>query len=498
MNPSAISFDLNSQDEESRTENSLTDNKAPANQQPATPAVDNQPKQALHRRSFLQKAGVIGVSSLALSAWLPRMAFASSPDNRSSRDVLVCVFLRGGQDGLSAVVPYTDANYHDNRPRIRVPDDKVIDLDGQFGLHPAMAPLHEIWQQQDLAFVHAIGSPHQTRSHFDAMDYMERGTPGEKQLHSGWIARHLQQTAQQSDSPFRAIGMGNMLQQSLRGADSTLAMKSITDFHLKGRKREALEAQRALQQLYSFSDGESANGSATTSDPLTMEAASTFEAIQFLKEANPQQYAPQHGATYANNGLGKGLRQTAQLIRAEIGLEVACVDAGGWDTHAIMGDVNQGKMRNLLSVLAQNLNAFYTDMQDQMANITVVVMSEFGRRLAENGNGGLDHGTGGLMYLMGGGIAGGAVHGSWPGLAPEALHRGDLAVANDYRDVLGEVIAERLDNSATSEVFPNHTVAPLGVTTDNTVSAAAQSPLTRRAETEKRLTEELFLPLVNP
>ncbi|MEM7532680.1 MAG: DUF1501 domain-containing protein [Chloroflexota bacterium] len=426
------------------------------------------------RRSFMQRAGVVGITGLSLPAWMPRMAFASSPDTVTAGDTLICVFLRGGMDGLSAVVPYNEADYFDQRPTIAVPDNKVLDLDGQFGLHPKMSPLHEIYQQQDLAIVQAVGSPDPTRSHFTAMDFMERGTPGETTLHTGWIGRHLQTTAERNNSPFRAVGMGNKLQTSLRGPVQASVFKSIADFHLRGRGRDVEEARVALESLYQLGQGSDPRDG--TYQMLADEAGGTFEAARALEALDDSTYIPQNGAKYnKKSALGRSLSQVAQLIRADVGLEVACADAGGWDTHQFMGTHNSGRMATLLQNLAADLNAFYTDMGDLMSGITVMVMSEFGRRAYENGSRGTDHGHGNCMFLMGGSIVGGHVYTDWPGLAPENLDRGDLAITTDYRDVLSEVIQMRLDNTALDTIFPGYTPTYLGVAGAPTPISAANA-----------------------
>jgi len=454
----------------------------------------NTKSSALSRRSFVQRAGVIGIAGLSLPAWMPRMAFAASPDAASSGDTLVCIFLRGGMDGLSALVPYNEAGYHDVRPTIKVPYDKVTDLDGQFGLHPAMASLRDIWQQGDLAAVCATGSTDSTRSHFDAMDFMERGTPGEKIIQTGWIGRHLESTAKRNQSIFRAVGMGKMLQTSLRGPISAIALQSIADFHLKGRADEISQVQQTLQNLYTISQENGNKGKIYTA--LEQQANQSFDAIDILKNVNPMQYTSQYGAEYAEDQLGQGLGQIAKLIRSQVGLEVACVDAGGWDTHDTMGTYDEGEMTGLLANLAKNLTAFYTDMQDQMSGITVMVMSEFGRRVKENGSQGTDHGHGNCMFLMGGGIAGGQVHGQWPGLAPEQLDRGDLAITTDFRDVLSEVVSVRLANPLVGQVFPNYAPTYLGVTASSGEVTASSLPSRAEATEAPAQDNQVFMPLV--
>jgi uncharacterized protein (DUF1501 family) len=400
------------------------------------------------RRSFLTSLG-----ALSLPAWFPRLAFAAKPEERAAnRDVLVCVFQRGGADGLNIVVPHAESAYHDARPTLKLPDpgaaNGVIDLDGFFGLHPSLAPLKELWDDDALAVVHAVGSPDANHSHFSSMDVIERGTPS-NQVTSGWIGRHLASLQDGNTSPFRAVGFGSLLQASLRGPVSATALQSIVDFHLKGRKgmtaAQLTQFQSTLTALY--------NGSTF----VDLEGTQTFQAVAQLAQANPGQYQPENGAQYPTSDFGKGLLQVAQVIKAGLGLEVACVDIGGWDTHNAEG-VTTGQLPGLLADLGASLHAFYTDMGSRMANITVLTMSEFGRRLKENASGGTDHGSGSSMFVLGGGVNGGKVYGQWPGLSPEQLFGpGDLAPTTDFRTVLGEVVTKRLGNSALDSVFPGFT-----------------------------------------
>jgi uncharacterized protein (DUF1501 family) len=397
------------------------------------------------RRGFLH-----GLAGLSLPAWFPRLAFSAAGSGAPARDVLVCVFLRGGADALNAVAPLGDDHYFDARPTLALResgDGAALPLDGFFGLHPALAPLVELWDEGLCGAVHAVGMPHGTHSHFDAMDFMERGTPGEKSLSSGWLGRHLATVAAASGSPFRAVGMGQIVQASLRGPVAATALQSIADFHLgrSGQEQEIARFQASLASLYA-GDGW-----------LDLQAQQTFDAIALLQAADPLRHQPAHGAAYPESAFGLGLRQVAQLIKAEVGLEVACLDVGGWDTHQGQGAA-QGPMAALLADLAQGLHAFATDLADRLAGTTVVTMSEFGRRVAQNASGGTDHGNGGAMLLVGGHVAGGRVHGSWPGLAPEQLaDPGDLAVTTDYRTVLAEILERRLGNARVDEVFPGFT-----------------------------------------
>jgi uncharacterized protein (DUF1501 family) len=400
------------------------------------------------RRSFLR---TLGLSSLALPAWFPRVAFAAAPSD--AHDVLVCIFQRGGADGLNVVVPAGDHDYYTNRPTLAIPQPggqtgAALDLDGFFGFHPALAPLKELYDDRALAVVHAVGSPDGTHSHFDAMDFMERGTPGSKTVPTGWIGRHLASMPSSNDSPFRAVGMGPLVQASLRGPVAATALQSIADFHLGGRRSQASDLARFQASLAALYDG------GGTLDP---QAQDTFDAVATLAAANPGAYQPQNGATYPDSDFGRSLQQVAQLIRADVGLEVACVDLGGWDTHAAEGSAT-GTLARLLGDLAAGLAAFHTDLGDRMDRVIAVTMSEFGRRLHENASGGTDHGHGNCMFLLGGAVNGGRVYGRWPGLAPAQLAApGDLAVTTDFRTVLAEVTERRLGNPHTDQVFPGFT-----------------------------------------
>jgi len=408
-------------------------------------------------RNFLRSAGL---GSLTLPAWFPRVAFAASPSPQ--RDVLICIFQRGAADGLNMVVPVGDDNYYKNRPTIKIAQPSgaagaAIDLDGFFGLHPSLAPFKELWDDGVLAAVHATGSPDGTHSHFDAMDFMERGTPGSKSIPTGWIGRHLGSVDTSGNtSPFRAVGMGTLVQASLRGPVSATALRSIADFHLGGKGAVASQIatfQASLSSLYADDAW------------LDLQAQQTVNAINTLAAKNPGAYQPQNGAKYPDTDFGSAMMQVAQLIKADLGMEVACVDLGGWDTHASQGGAT-GQQADLLAELAGGLAAFHADLADRMSRIIVVTMSEFGRRLLENGSGGTDHGHGNCMFVLGGGVNGGKVYADWPGLAPEQLSSpGDLAITTDYRTVLAEIVDRRLLNPKLADVFPGFTPpAYLGLT----------------------------------
>ncbi len=419
------------------------------------------------RRELLKRTGVFAMGMLAFPAWMPRVALA--PQNTlGQKDILVCVFMRGAADGLNLVVPYGDKDYYSSRETLAIaqPDagnaQTAIDLDGFFGLHPNLRPLKDIYDASALAIVHAVGSPDPTHSHFDAMDFMERGTPGEKSIPTGWIGRHLQQVAVSNQTPFRAVGMGSLLQASLRGPVPATALQSIAEFHLQGDQKKAQAIQAALAALY---DG---NGF------VEMEGQQTLQAMRDLAKIAQGPYAPANGANYPATAFGKSLQTVAQLVKSGMGLEVACVDIGGWDTHVQEGTTSDGQMPRLIDEFAKGLAAFYTDLQDQMGHITVVTMSEFGRRVQENTSRGTDHGHGNVMFVMGGGINGKKVYGEWPGLSKDDLYGpGDLAITTDFRDVLGEIVQKRLGNTNLAAVFPNYNAFKFrGLAQDNNPAPA--------------------------
>jgi uncharacterized protein (DUF1501 family) len=414
------------------------------------------------RRSFLARgmqaaaAMFAGPRLLALPEWLPRITLAA-PHVGPRGDTLVCVFLRGGADGLNMVVPHGDDAYYALRPTLGVPrpdtrsaDAKTVDLDGFFGLHPALAPLSDIYRAGDMAFVQATGSPDETRSHFEAMDLMERGVSQDGD-YTGWLARHLATLDTDNGSALRAVGVGEMLPASLTGTVSATALQAIADYHLQGRDERVGDRQALLAALYNRQE-----------DLLTAVARQTFAAIDVLSKIDTQNYVA-NGRAYPEREFGKAMQTVAQLIKADVGLEVACVDLVGWDTHVAQGSV-EGAMPNLMAQLAGGLAAFYEDLQPLMGNVTLVVMSEFGRRANENGGLGTDHGHGNMMMVMGGGVNGNRVYADWPGLQPEQLTGpGDLTITTDYRDILGELIRKRLNNPQTADIFPGYVVNEVGV-----------------------------------
>ena len=377
--------------------------------------------------------------------WMPRLAFA--PENTAPRgDILVVVFLRGAADVLNMVVPHGEDAYYQLRPSLGIPrpDDarakqteRAVDLDGFFGLHPSMRSLLEAWQSQHLAIIHACGAPDESRSHFKAMELMERGVDDERGPASGCIGRYLATLNTVNSSPLRAVGMGTRPQRSLSGSVPVSALRSIADFHLGGDARALQQMRLALSTVY--------EGDVLGHDTLSI--------MDTLETRDPTNYQSPR-TTYPDSEFGLALKQTAMLIKAEVGLEVSAIDVGGWDTHFAQGST-RGLMPNLMQDLAEGLAAFYADMHDQMGKLTIVTMSEFGRRASENGSLGTDHGHGSMMMVLGGNVQGGNVHGEWPGLQDgELVGPGDLAVTTDYRDVLSEILMKRLNNSAIEEIFP--------------------------------------------
>lgn len=383
-------------------------------------------------------------------AWLPRLAF--SPRGKAPRgDTLVVVFLRGAADMLNMVVPHGEAAYYRMRPTLGIPrpddrgvkaSERVVDLDGFFGLHPSMQPLLPAWQAGQLAVIHACGAPDESRSHFRAMELMERGVTDERGPASGWVGRHLASLDTGNVSPLRAIGLGEQAPRSLRGRVPVTALKSIADFHLQGDLQATARMQSILSSLYQ------------SDDALAEVGQETLDVLQTLQALDPAKYLPSGGANYPVSDFGMGLKQVAMLVKADVGLEVAAIDLGGWDTHFSQGS-SVGLMSGLMQDLAQGLAALHADLAERMQAVSVVVMSEFGRRAYENASLGTDHGHGSALLLLSGQVSGGQVHGAWPGLEDGQLFGpGDLQVTTDYRDILAELCAKRLNNPAADQIFP--------------------------------------------
>jgi len=397
------------------------------------------------RRAFLKSGGVAMLGLGAMPAFLRRAVAATPMPNHK---ILVVLFQRGAADGLNIVVPFAERNYYRLRPSIAIPQpksgasDAAIDLDGTFGLHPSLAQLEPLYHQGHLAIVHAAGSPDSTRSHFDAQDYMESGTPGLKSGEDGWLNRYFQAQSRQHGTPFQAIAMGEILPRTLRGRAPALALPDVRQFQLMA---VSPLAEGGFEAMY-----------AQTVDKVLHGASQeTFEAMEMLKKANPARFLPENGAQYPKGRFGQNLLQIAQLIKADIGLEAAFLESNGWDHHVNEGGV-QGQLSNLLRDFGDGLAAFHRDLGDRMADVVLVTMSEFGRTAHENGNRGTDHGHANCLFVMGGPVAGGKVYGRWPGLEDHQLNEGrDLALTTDFRTVLGELVERHLGSADLKRVFPS-------------------------------------------
>jgi len=400
------------------------------------------------------KAGGLALVSLGLDPlFLARAAYAAGrPAVRpSGRPVLVCLFQRGAVDGLNMIVPHGESAYYQERPRIAVPRETVVDLDGHFGLHPSLAPLKALWENKSLAAIHAIGSPDGTRSHFDAQDYMETGTPGVKSTGDGWANRYCQHDREHADTPFRAVAFGPQLPRILAGSAPSLAIDDLQAFGMRAPQEATRDRlTRAFEELY--------DGAGT--GLLASSSREGFEAVQMLKQADPTQYRPANGADYPPGRLGRTLLQIAQLIKSDVGLEIAFADCSGWDTHVNQGS-NEGQLAARLRELGGALAAFDQDLGERMRDVVVLTMSEFGRTIRENGNSGTDHGHATAMMVLGGPVNGGRVLGRWPGLGMEQRFEGrDVAVTTDFRDLFGEILTRHLGATGLDAVFPGYAPAP--------------------------------------
>jgi uncharacterized protein (DUF1501 family) len=433
----------------------------------------------ISRRLFVRQGG-LALLALGLPPEFLTRSLLARTNGAARRKTLICIFQRGAVDGLNMVVPFGEKAYYQRRRSIAVPapgrENGAIDLDGFFGLHPTLRPLHELFGRRELAIVHAVGSPHPTRSHFDAQDFMETATPGVKSTRAGWLNRVLEHTgcdcsgrtledpgahaadhtagqiamATQlpSNPALRGIAMGSAMPRALRGAHPALAIEDLDRFGIAGGRDASL--QETFARVYE-TDAGSVVGSA---------ADDAFDALAILKAANPAQYRPAANVAYPPGNFGRSLRQIAQLIKADVGVEVAFADLGGWDTHQAQGGA-EGQLARRFDELARGIRALYDDLGDRMDDVVLLTMSEFGRTVAENGSGGTDHGHANCMMVMGGGVAGGRILGDWPGLEREQLYEGrDLALTTDFRDVFAEVVATHLGAEKLGEIFPGHAPTP--------------------------------------
>ena len=412
----------------------------------------------MDRRLFLKNSG-IGLASFGLMAAAPeflhQFASAQTKNGYGRKKVLVTIFQRGAVDGLNMIVPHGEPDYYNLRRTIaiRKPNETegAIDLDGFFGLNPGMAALAPFWKSKQLGIIHSSGSPDNTRSHFDAQDYMESGTPGYKGTRDGWLNRAIQTAASKSDSPFRAVAMTQSMPRSLYGKAPSVAMTNLSDFTIKAGLYTA-DLKGGFEGIYEQN----------AKDSLGETGKETFEAVNFLKSANPAQYKPENGAVYPASQLGRSMQQIAQLIKAGVGLEVAFAEAGGWDTHVNQAQGNapgRGQLAGLLRDFSNSIAAFATDLGKRMDDVVILTMSEFGRTARENGSRGTDHGHGNAMLVLGNSVNGGKVYGDWKGLKPDQLNEGrDLAVTTDFRDVFAEVATKHLGSKDTASLFPKYSV----------------------------------------
>lgn len=406
-----------------------------------------------NRRFFLRNGALAIAGTAAIPSFLVRSVMAEAAATPGRR--LVVVFQRGAADGLNVVVPYRERNYYAMRPDIAIPANQALDLDGFFGLHPSLAPFKPHYDQGHLAVVHAVGSPDMSRSHFDAQDYMESGTPGVKSTQDGWLNRALQvedlrrasrrrQDNVQAHTAFRALALGTQVPRTLAGKIPAIALSNLNSFSVGGHGPDPSPAANAFQAMY----GDSGDSF------LHATGDETFEAVKMLRAANPAQYKPGPGVDYPTSDFGNNMKQIAQLLKANLGVEAAFTDVSGWDTHQNQGGVN-GQLADRLRDFSSSIAAFWRDMGDDAESVTLVTMSEFGRTARQNGTGGTDHGHANAMFVLGGNVKGGKVYGRWPGLADEQLNEGrDLAVTTDFRQVLGEAVSKTIGANNLDLVFP--------------------------------------------
>ena len=411
------------------------------------------------RRNFMRAGGSMAIAA-AMPSWLPRIAFASA--HHGNRDVIVSIFLRGGVDALTMCVPFNEKAYYNLRPTIAIPPpgsnspDRATPLDNDFGFPPDMKALMDAYDAGDLLVVHACGLENPTRSHFEAMHFMEVGEGNPGSLFTGWLGRHLQSTApSMQDAVMRAVGIGYGLSRTLVGGPSTLAISDLADFGLDGDSSSEKDREQALAAMY-----------APYSDPLKTAAGNTLQTIDLLQKISFSGYRPKGKAKYPDSNFGYAMKTTAALIKADIGVEAIAIDLDGWDTHTAQGSTN-GHMATLMRDLSRGMGAFHKDLTASNRNdVATMCMTEFGRNAFENGSRGTDHGHGSLMLAMGGSVAGGRVLTQWPGLQKNQLYDGqDLKITTDYRNVINEILSKRAGNTTPGQLFPDKGFVPkdLGV-----------------------------------
>ncbi|MCB0824998.1 MAG: DUF1501 domain-containing protein [Armatimonadetes bacterium] len=415
-------------------------------------------KPAERSRFSRREALSLGLLGAGLLWANPRTALAQAAIRKGGTGhTLVVIFLRGGADGLNIVTPFAEDEYYKNRPSLAIANpksgglekDRLIGLDDFFGMNPALASLRQAWDAGELAWVQAVGSQDQTHSHFEAMNTMERGLKNQAdQSSGGWLARYLNATSDQNH-PLRAVSFSSILPDSLMGSPAALAVNNISDFKLTS---ESEQFAATLEAMYS-----------NATDQMARAGEETLQVLKSLEGVDPNSYKPNNGATYPVSQLGQGMKQVGMLIRRGLGLEVACLESLGWDSHVAQG-TTEGWLTELLRDLGDSIGALHKDLGAEMKNVTVVVQTEFGRRVGENSGLGTDHGSASCMMVLGGGINGGKVYTEWPGLAPEQLaDPGDLKVTTDYRSVLTEVMSSRIGFTDAQSLFPGFKPNSIGL-----------------------------------
>lgn len=418
------------------------------------------------RRGFI-KAGGLALFGIGLGGIPAFLADAVAGTIQTplfrKRKVLVCIFQRGAMDGLMAVTPFTDNYLKAARPSLFMSAAKagggapLIDLDGRFGLHPAMQAFEPMFREKRMAIVHGIGSPNSTRSHFDAQDFMESGTPFIKGTSSGWLNRAVGLLGHEPATPFQAVSLTSSLPRSFYGSNPAVAIRNLADFNiqLRGSQAGAKMVSKSFEDLYDQ----------TSSELLKNTGKDSFDAIKMLHKIDVKKYTPENNAVYPSNSLGNSLKQIAQLIKMDVGMEVAFAESGGWDTHFNQGKESGTFARNV-DGLSEAIMAFWNDLGRYQDEVTVMTMTEFGRTVAQNGTGGTDHGRASCNFILGNDVNGGLVHGIVNPLAKENLEDGrDLAVTTDFRSVFSEVANVHLgiNNTKNKVLFPDFDGKPIGV-----------------------------------
>jgi len=365
-----------------------------------------------------------------------------SSGNGDQRHALVVIFLRGGADGLNMVVPFGDDGYYRARPRIAINKSNAVVLDGFFGLNPLLKDLAPAYHEGALAIVHAAGSEDDTRSHFEAQDLMEHGGL----VGGGWLGRFLRAQTEGAAGPLSAVALGRAVPECLRGAPAATVLQTLDDFSL-GAKRAPLI--QSLSSLYGLEQ-----------NALGKAGRVTLDAIRRIETLRTTHYSPANNAAYGNDDFSRNLLEMARLIKARVGLQAASLDLGGWDSHFGQSTI----MDPLMTRLAKGLFAFYRDLGPELDRTTVVVMTEFGRRVEENSAFGTDHGRGSIMFILGGGVQGGRVYGRWPSLTKAVLEGpGDLPVTTNYRNILAPILQRHGRHETLARTFPDFELQPVPI-----------------------------------